>query len=193
MSRHFEEVALSSLSRAFGEDSDEEEREEEEDDNKITKLNDHNSMHTMGVYADMIIDGPEIGTLIVYVDQAMNLLNRKSFGKQRSYCAARLGKEVKKTENDQRGGQTPIWYAHSHKKAVISTDTKLQGPGAALHRSRLPRLLSDESISFQWRQGDRIDWGNLGRLARSHCAWRRSEQYLALVELQRQIRRLDPD
>jgi hypothetical protein len=111
VSRHCEEVALSSLSRTFDEDSDEEEREEEEEgDDKITKPNDHNGMHRMGVYADMIIDGPEIGTLIVIVDRAKNLPNWKHFGKQELYCVARLGKEVKKTENDRGGGQTPIWY-----------------------------------------------------------------------------------
>lgn len=112
-------MALSSLSRAFGEDSDEEEREEEDDDddNKITKLNDHNSMHTMDLYADMIVDGPEIGTLIVIVDRAKNLPNRKYFGIRNPYCAARLGKEVKITENNRRGGQSPIWYVHNHKKS----------------------------------------------------------------------------
>lgn len=30
-------------------------------------------------------------------------------GKQDPYCAARLGKEAKKTETDKRGGQTPRW------------------------------------------------------------------------------------
>ncbi|KAH7055583.1 hypothetical protein B0J12DRAFT_569208 [Macrophomina phaseolina] len=30
-------------------------------------------------------------------------------GKQDPYCAARLGKEAKKTETDRRGGQTPKW------------------------------------------------------------------------------------
>jgi hypothetical protein len=30
-------------------------------------------------------------------------------GKQNPYCAARLGKEAKKTETDRRGGQTPKW------------------------------------------------------------------------------------
>jgi len=116
VSRHCEEVALSSLSRAFDEDSDEEREEEEDDDDKITKLNDHNSMRKMGVDAHMIIDGPEIGTLVVIVDRAKNLPNRKYPRKQYPYCGARLGKEVKKTRNDRRGGQTPIWYVHSHKK-----------------------------------------------------------------------------
>ncbi|KAL8741079.1 MAG: hypothetical protein Q9190_006274, partial [Brigantiaea leucoxantha] len=68
-----------------------------------------NSGHTAGIYADMTVDGPEIGTLVVVVDRAKNLPNRKSMGKQDPYCAARLGKEAKKTETDKRGGQTPRW------------------------------------------------------------------------------------
>ncbi|KAL8950512.1 MAG: hypothetical protein Q9222_003451 [Ikaeria aurantiellina] len=65
--------------------------------------------HTAGIYADMTVDGPEIGTLVVIVDRAKNLPNRKTMGKQDPYCAARLGKEAKKTETDKRGGQTPRW------------------------------------------------------------------------------------
>ena len=65
--------------------------------------------HTAGIYADMTVDGPEIGTLVIIVDRAKNLPNRKTMGKQDPYCAARLGKEAKKTETDRRGGQTPKW------------------------------------------------------------------------------------
>ena len=60
-------------------------------------------------YADMTLDGPEIGTLVAVVDRAKNLPNRKTMGKQDPYCAMRLGKEAKKTETDRRGGQTPRW------------------------------------------------------------------------------------
>lgn len=67
-------------------------------------------MHTAGIYADMTVDGPEIGTLVMVIDRAKNLPNRKTMGKQNPYCAARLGKEAKKTGTDQRGGQTPRWY-----------------------------------------------------------------------------------
>ncbi|AEO63636.1 uncharacterized protein THITE_70813 [Thermothielavioides terrestris NRRL 8126] len=68
-----------------------------------------NGMHTAGIFSDMSIDGPEIGTLVVVVDRAKNLPNRKTIGKQDPYCAARLGKEAKKTTTDIRGGQTPKW------------------------------------------------------------------------------------
>ncbi|OOF94649.1 hypothetical protein ASPCADRAFT_208310 [Aspergillus carbonarius ITEM 5010] len=65
--------------------------------------------HAAGIFADMSVDGPAIGTLVVIVDRAKNLPNRKTMGKQNPYCAARLGKEAKKTDTDVRGGQTPRW------------------------------------------------------------------------------------
>lgn len=64
-----------------------------------------------GIFADMSVDGPVIGTLVAVVDRAKNLPNRKTMGKQNPYCAARLGKEARKTDTDLRGGQTPKWYA----------------------------------------------------------------------------------
>ncbi|KAL9114675.1 MAG: hypothetical protein Q9227_001353 [Pyrenula ochraceoflavens] len=74
---------------------------------KATKIGSNG--HTAGIYADMTLDGPEIGTLVAVIDRAKNLPNRKSMGKQDPYCAMRLGKEAKKTETDRRGGQTPRW------------------------------------------------------------------------------------
>ncbi|PSR98957.1 hypothetical protein BD289DRAFT_458718 [Coniella lustricola] len=68
-----------------------------------------NGPHSAGIFADMSIDGPVIGTLVLIVDRAKNLPNRKTIGKQDPYCAARLGKEAKKTTTDVRGGQTPRW------------------------------------------------------------------------------------
>lgn len=68
-----------------------------------------NGGHTAGIFADMTVDGPVIGTLVAVVDRAKNLPNRKTIGKQDPYCAARLGKEAKKTTTDIRGGQTPKW------------------------------------------------------------------------------------
>ncbi|KAF7505675.1 hypothetical protein GJ744_000524 [Endocarpon pusillum] len=65
--------------------------------------------HTAGIFADMTLDGPEIGTLVAVIDRAKNLPNRRTMGKQDPYCAMRLGKEAKKTGTDKRGGQTPKW------------------------------------------------------------------------------------
>ncbi|CAK7267021.1 hypothetical protein SEPCBS119000_002330 [Sporothrix epigloea] len=69
----------------------------------------HNGAHTAGIFSDLSVDGPIIGTLVLVVDRAKNLPNRKTIGKQDPYCAARLGKEAKKTNTDIRGGQTPKW------------------------------------------------------------------------------------
>ncbi|KAJ5220212.1 hypothetical protein N7468_009416 [Penicillium chermesinum] len=71
---------------------------------KLSKVN-----HAAGIFADMSVDGPAIGTLVAIIDRAKNLPNRKTMGKQNPYCAARLGKEAKKTQTDMRGGQTPRW------------------------------------------------------------------------------------
>lgn len=71
------------------------------------------SPHTAGIFSDMTVDGPVIGTLVAIMDRAKNLPNRRSMGKQDPYCAARLGKEAKKTNTDRRGGQTPRWYVRT--------------------------------------------------------------------------------
>jgi hypothetical protein len=74
--------------------------------------------YAAGIYADMTVDGPEIGTLVMVCDRAKNLPNRKTMGKQNPYCAARLGKEAKKTNVDKRGGQTPKWYVRSYEASA---------------------------------------------------------------------------
>ncbi|KAF2705258.1 hypothetical protein K504DRAFT_460519 [Pleomassaria siparia CBS 279.74] len=76
---------------------------------KLTKMNATGVQHTAGIFSDMTVDGPIIGTLVAIIDRAKNLPNRRSMGKQDPYCAARLGKEAKKTTTDKRGGQTPKW------------------------------------------------------------------------------------
>lgn len=86
-----------------------------------------NVMHTAGIYSDMTVDGPDIGTLVVIVDRAKNLPNRKAIGKQNPYCAIRLGKEAKKSETDKRGGQTPRWYGAVRQAVTKSTLTTPSG------------------------------------------------------------------
>ena len=110
-----------------------------------------NGMHTAGIYSDMTVDGPEIGTLVAIVDRAKNLPNVKRMGKQNPYCAARLGKEAKKTETDKRGGQTPKWYALRYKDAMTkqSTDRALQGPGTTIYSPRLARLPQSQTLGLQ--------------------------------------------
>ncbi|TVY78422.1 Ingression protein fic1 [Lachnellula suecica] len=89
-----------------------------------SKVNGLNNMHTAGIFSDMTVDGPDIGTLVVIVDRAKNLPNRKTIGKQDPYCAARLGKEAKKTETDRRGGQTPRWDQELRFTVSVFNDDK---------------------------------------------------------------------
>ncbi|KAI5794857.1 hypothetical protein FPQ18DRAFT_257413 [Pyronema domesticum] len=65
--------------------------------------------HAAGIYSDMTSDGPVIGTLVVVLDRAKNLPNKKKIGKQDPYAVARLAKEAKRTDTDVRGGQVPKW------------------------------------------------------------------------------------
>jgi hypothetical protein len=60
------------------------------------------------IFTDVTNDGPDIGTLVVVIDRAKNLPNKKTT-KQDPYCQARLGKNAEKTKTDRRGGQTPRW------------------------------------------------------------------------------------
>ncbi|KAF1941007.1 hypothetical protein EJ02DRAFT_512736 [Clathrospora elynae] len=76
---------------------------------KSVSLASFGGAHTAGIFSDMTVDGPVIGTLVVIMDRARNLPNKRTMGKQDPYCAARLGKEAKKTKTDKRGGQTPRW------------------------------------------------------------------------------------
>lgn len=145
----------------------------------------------------MTVDGPEIGTLVLVVDRAKNLPNRKTIGKQDPYCAARLGKEAKKTTTDIRGGQTPKWQVD---QPILSTSwtkltgaLRLQGPRAPIHRPRLAGLLPTQGVGIQRRQEDGIDWRGLDRSARHHCYRRRPERPMAPAGMQGQVRGRCPD
>lgn len=90
--------------------------------------------HTAGIFSDMSVDGPEIGTLVAVIDRAKNLPNRKTIGKQDPYCAARLGKFAKKTETDWRGGQTPKWFGTNDYRSFADCMLKFsQGSRITLH------------------------------------------------------------
>ncbi|KAK0720926.1 hypothetical protein B0H67DRAFT_512502 [Lasiosphaeris hirsuta] len=122
-----------------------------------------NGMHTAGIFSDMTVDGPQIGTLVLVVDRAKNLPNRKTIGKQDPYCAARLGKEAKKTTTDIRGGQTPKWdqelrfIVHDSpdyyqlKVSVFNDDKKTELIGEAWIDLR-DIIISGGGQSDQWHQ-----------------------------------------
>ncbi|KAH8671811.1 kinase-like domain-containing protein [Tricladium varicosporioides] len=67
------------------------------------------ALQPAGIFSDLATDGPEIGTLVVIIDRAKNLPDRKKIGKQDPFCVVKFGKEAKKTTTDRRGGQTPKW------------------------------------------------------------------------------------
>lgn len=117
---------------------------------KLSKVN-----HAAGIFADMSVDGPAIGTLVAIIDRAKNLPNRKTMGKQNPYCAARLGKEAKKTPTDLRGGQTPRWYVdNSLREAApgqILRRKFFQGPRASVYSTRVTGLLQAEGFCLQRR------------------------------------------
>ncbi|KAF2200878.1 hypothetical protein GQ43DRAFT_56387 [Delitschia confertaspora ATCC 74209] len=106
--------------------------------NKVPTVGAFGGAHTAGIYSDMTVDGPVIGTLVVIMDRAKNLPNRRTMGKQDPYVAARLGKQAEKTKTDKRGGQTPRWDQelrftvrdsadyHSLKVSVFNDDKKTE-------------------------------------------------------------------
>ena len=153
------------------------------------------AQHTAGIYSDMTVDGPVIGTLVAIIDRAKNLPNRRSMGKQDPYCAARLGKEAKKTTTDRRGGQTPRWYASMPPPSLLLHRTHadtIQGPRTSFYSSRLGRLPPAQGVRIQRRQEDGIDRRDMGQSRGSHRPRRRAERHLARSQLQGKVRRRDP-
>ncbi|WVQ95125.1 hypothetical protein IAU59_002219 [Kwoniella sp. CBS 9459] len=54
-------------------------------------------------------DAKELGTLIVVVGKAKNLVNKSRFGKQDPFCTVLVGEEKQRTKPIKRGGQHPEW------------------------------------------------------------------------------------
>lgn len=102
------------------------------------------------LYSDSAADGPEIGTLVLVVDRAKNLPNLKTIGKQDPYCAARLGKEAKKTTTDIRGGQTPRWYvaAYSPRAPITTSNTHVTGTRSSDSLSTTPPITTSSSCLY---------------------------------------------
>lgn len=51
----------------------------------------------------------ELGTLVVVVLKARNLLDNHSFYKQDVYARVKIGDTTKETKVDVKGGQHPVW------------------------------------------------------------------------------------
>ncbi|OCF38676.1 hypothetical protein I317_07553 [Kwoniella heveanensis CBS 569] len=54
-------------------------------------------------------DAKELGTLIVVVGKAKNLVNKSRFGKQDPFCTVLVGEDKQRTKPIKRGGQHPEW------------------------------------------------------------------------------------
>ncbi|WWC90567.1 uncharacterized protein L201_005503 [Kwoniella dendrophila CBS 6074] len=51
----------------------------------------------------------ELGTLVVVVGKAKNLVNKSRFGKQDPFCTVAIGEDKQRTQPIKRGGQHPEW------------------------------------------------------------------------------------
>ncbi|WVF67491.1 hypothetical protein IAT40_002247 [Kwoniella sp. CBS 6097] len=56
-----------------------------------------------------VVDAKELGTLIVVVGKAKNLVNKSRFGKQDPFCTVLVGEDKQRTKPIKRGGQHPEW------------------------------------------------------------------------------------
>ncbi|WVQ68451.1 uncharacterized protein L199_006659 [Kwoniella botswanensis] len=55
------------------------------------------------------LDPKELGTLVVVVGKAKNLVNKSRFGKQDPFCTVSIGEDKQRTKPIKRGGQHPEW------------------------------------------------------------------------------------
>ncbi|KAJ4302426.1 hypothetical protein N0V88_002570 [Collariella sp. IMI 366227] len=99
--------------------------------------------HTAGIFSDMSIDGPEIGTLVVIVDRAKNLPNRKTIGKQ-DPLLRRPDQELRFTVHD-----SPDYY--QLKVSVFNDDKKTELIGETWIDLR-DIIVSGGGQSDQWHQ-----------------------------------------
>ncbi|WVW85414.1 hypothetical protein I302_107452 [Kwoniella bestiolae CBS 10118] len=55
------------------------------------------------------LEPKELGTLVVVVGKAKNLVNKSRFGKQDPFCTVAIGEDKQRTKPIKRGGQHPEW------------------------------------------------------------------------------------
>ncbi|KAJ3572554.1 hypothetical protein NP233_g3008 [Leucocoprinus birnbaumii] len=107
----------------------------------------------------------ELGTLIVVVLKARNLIDRHSFYKQDVFAQATLNGTAKKTPVDIKGGQHPVWDAElrfSVDKAVSEKTRKIE-VSCFSKESRSDDLLGRGTvdISETLQTGEFDDWVSL--------------------------------
>lgn len=89
----------------------------------------------------------KFGTLVVIVDKARNLPNRKRIGKQDAYAIVRLGHEVQKTPTDKRAGQVPSWN-HEIRFVVPNENENILKISIFNEDSKTPELIGDCAINL---------------------------------------------
>lgn len=93
------------------------------------------------------MDEARFGTLVVIVDKARNLPNRKKIGKQDAYAIVRLGHEVQRTPTDKRAGQVPSWNHEVRFKVLKETENILK-LSIFNEDSKSPDLIGDCAIDL---------------------------------------------
>lgn len=90
---------------------------------------------------------PGFGTLVVIVDRARNIPNRKTLGKQDVYAIVRLGHEVQRTPTDKRAGQVPAWNYEIRFKVPSESENILK-ISVFNENSKSPDLIGDCSVDL---------------------------------------------
>lgn len=82
------------------------------------------------------------GTLIVVLDKARNLPNRRRIGKQSCYGIVRLGNDCQRSPTDKRAGQVPSWN-HEMRFTVPTEKENILKVSIFNEDSRTPDLIGD--------------------------------------------------
>lgn len=93
------------------------------------------------------MEKPRFGTLVIIVDKARNLPNRKKIGKQDAYAIVRLGHEVQRTPTDKRAGQVPSWNHEIRFKVPDASENMLK-ISIFNEDSKIPDLIGDCTIDL---------------------------------------------
>ncbi|BFZ58815.1 hypothetical protein PYCC9005_005880 [Savitreella phatthalungensis] len=87
------------------------------------------------------------GTLIVILDKARNLPNRRKIGKQSCYAVVRLGNDCQRSPTDKRAGQVPSWN-HEMRFSVACPEETLLRISIFNEDSRTPDLVADAAVDL---------------------------------------------
>lgn len=108
------------------------------------------------------MEKPHFGTLVIVIDKARNLPNRKKIGKQDAYAIVRLGHEVQRTPTDKRAGQVPNWN-HEIRFKVPNEAVNILKISIFNEDSKAPDLIGDCAIDLTdlYRKHEFDSWFDL--------------------------------